>query len=44
MNLKVTSEQVVSKFSPHKLDKLGYSSKSDDCEEGMVMTDSDQEE
>jgi hypothetical protein len=44
MNRKVTLNQVISKYSPHKLDKSARSSKSYDCEEGMIMTDSDEEE
>jgi hypothetical protein len=44
MNRKVTFDQVVSKYSPSKLGKLAHSSTSDDCEEGMIMTDSDEEE
>jgi len=44
MNRKVTFDKVVSKYSPSKLDKLAHSSASDDCEEGMIMTDSDEEE
>jgi len=44
MNRKVTLDQVVSKYSIKKLDKFAHSSKSDDCEEGMILTDSDEEE
>jgi hypothetical protein len=44
MNRKVTLDQVVSKYSLKKLDKFAHSSKSDDCEEGMIMTDSEEEE
>ena len=44
MNRKVTLDQVVSKYSIKKLDKFAHSSKSDDCEEGMIITDSDEEE
>ena len=44
MNRKVTLNQVVSKFSPHKLGKSAHSSKSYDCEEGMIETDSDEED
>ncbi len=44
MNRKVTLNQVDSKYSHNKLDKFAHSSKSDDCEEGMIMTDSDEDE
>ena len=44
MNRKFTLNQVVSKFSPHKFGKSAHSSKSYDCEEGMIETDSDEEE
>jgi hypothetical protein len=44
MNRKITLDQVVSKFTPYKLGKSADSSKSYDCEEGMIETDSDEED